>query len=105
MTTVQLDQLFASSEMGDSMDADLLRELSGGNMGGGHVIGVGTVRGGPGVVRMFGVVSGAVVLAVADRESVGVYGGEIVASPGSSGKVLSAGCAGSGASGYDSPVS
>ena len=35
---------------------------------------VGTVRGGPGVVRMFGVVSGAAVLGVADRESVGGHG-------------------------------
>ena len=64
-----------------------------------------TVRGGPGVVQMFGVVSGAAVLVVADQESVGGHGGEIVASPGSSGKVLSAGCAGLGASGYDSPIS
>ena len=57
------------------------------------------------MVRMSGVVSRAAVLAVADRESVCEHGGEIVASPGSSGKVLSAGGAGSGASGYDRPIS
>ena len=43
-------------------------------------------------------------LAAAGRESVGGHRGEVVASPGSS-DVLSAGRAGSGASGSDSPVS
>ena len=134
-TTVLLDQPFASSEMGDSMDADLLPELSGETWVAATLLDehradlppagadldlivasrqdatLTTVRewvqsgGGPGVVRMFGVVSGATVLAVADRESVGGHGREIVASPGSSGKDLSAGCTGSGASGYDSPIS
>ena len=114
--------------MGDSMGVDLLSELSGETWVAATLLdeltadlppagsdldltvasrqgAVGTVRGGPSVVRMFGVVSGAAMLAVADRESVCGYRGEIVASPGSSGRVLSAGCAGSGASGYDSPVS
>ena len=128
-TTVLLDQPLEWSEMGDSMDMDLLPELSGETWAAATLLDeltadlppagsdldlivcnldncprVGTVRGGPGVVRIFGVVSGAAVLAVADRESVGGHGGEIVASPGSSGKVFSAGCAGSGASGYDSPI-
>ena len=57
------------------------------------------------MVRMFGVISGVAVLAVADRESVGGYGGEIVALPGSSGKLLSVGCCGSGTSGDDPPIS
>ena len=34
-----LDQPFASSERDESMDADLLPELSGGDLGGGDVIG------------------------------------------------------------------
>ena len=38
-SSVLLDQPFASSEMGDSMDADFLPELSGGDLGGSHVIG------------------------------------------------------------------
>ena len=38
-TSALLDQPFASSEMGDSMDADLLPELSGGNVGSGHLSG------------------------------------------------------------------
>ena len=33
-SSVLQDQPFASSEMGDSMDADLLLELSGGDLGG-----------------------------------------------------------------------
>ena len=51
------------------------------------------------MVGMFGIFSGAAVLAAAVRESVGGHGGEVVASPGSSGDVLSAGCACSGKSG------
>ena len=42
------------------------------------------------MVRMFGTVSGAAVLAVAVRESVSGHGGEIVASPGSSVRGFSA---------------
>ena len=57
------------------------------------------------MVGMFGIISGAAVLMAAGRESVGGHGGEVVASPGSSGDVLSAGRAGSGTSGSDSPFS
>ena len=64
-----------------------------------------TVRGSTCVVGMCGIISGAAVLAAAVRESVGGHGGEVVASPGSSGDVLSACRACSGTSGSDSPVS
>ena len=53
------------------------------------------------MLRMFGTVSGAVVLVVADRELVSGHGREIVAPPGSSVRGLSASGARSGASGYD----
>ena len=117
---------FASSEMGDSMDADLLPELSGETwvaatymdelladlpMTGSdldlvvasvarrdldHCTQVGTVRGGSCVVRMCGIISGAAMLVAAVRESVGGHGGEVVALRGSSSDVLSVGCACSG---------
>ena len=117
-TTALLDQPFGCSEMG----ADLLPELSGetwwppiwmnlrricrlAGRDPDHCTQVGTVWGDPCVVGMFGIISGAAVLSAAVRESVGGHRGEVVASPGSSGDVLSAGCTGSGTSGSDSPVS
>ena len=57
------------------------------------------------MVGMFGIIYGAAVLAAAVRESVGGHGGEVVASPGSSGDVLSVRSACSGTSGSDPPVS
>ena len=70
-----------------------------------HCTSMGTDRGGPCVVGMFGIISGAAVLAAAVRESVGGHGGEVVASPDSSGDVLAARSACSGTSGSDPPVS
>ena len=70
-----------------------------------HCMPMGTVWGCPCVVGMFGIVSGAAVLAAAGRESVSGHGGKVVASPGSSGDILSAGHAGSRTTGSDSPVS
>ena len=66
---------------------------------------VGTVGGNPAVVRMFGSVPRAAVLAVAVRELVGGHGWQIVASPGSSVWLLSTRGTRSGASGYDSSIS
>ena len=68
-----------------------------------YVIGYG--RGGPRMVGVCRVISGAAVLAAAVRESIGWHGREIVASQGSPGDVLSAGGACSGAPGSDSSVS
>ena len=125
-TMVLLDQPFASSEMGDSMDADLLPELSGETWVAATLLeGLtadlppaasnldlivasrkdATVGGNPGVVRMFGCVSRAAVLAVADRELVSGHGRKIVAPPGSSVGGLSTRGTRSGASGYDSSIS
>ena len=134
-TSALLDQPFASSEMGDSMDADLLPELSGETWVAAtyldehtadlpatesdldfvvasqqkryldHCTSVGTDRGGPCVVGMFGIISGAAVLVAAVRESIGGHGGEVVAPPGSSSDVLSARSSCSEMSGSDSPVS
>ena len=56
-------------------------------------------------VRMFGTVSGAAVLAVADRELISGHGREIVAPPGSSVRGLSTRATRSGASGDDSSIS
>ena len=118
-----LDQPFASSEMGDSMDADLLPELSGETwVAATHLDDLPATEsdldfvvasqqnetltgGGPCVVGMFGIISGAVVLAAVFRESIGGHGGEDVAPPGSSSDVLSARNSCSGRSGSDSPVS
>ena len=66
---------------------------------------VGTVGGNPGVVRMFGTVSGAAALAVADWELVSGHGREIVALLGSSVRGLSTRGTRSGASGDDSSIS
>ena len=57
------------------------------------------------MVRMFGTVSGAVVLAIADRELVSGHGREIVAPPGSSVRDLSTRGTRSGSSGDDSSIS
>ena len=62
-------------------------------------------RGNSGMVRMFGTVSGAGVLAVADRELVGGHGREIVSSSGSSVRGLSTCVTWSGASRDDSSIS
>ena len=132
-TTDLLDQPFTSSDIGDSMHADLLPELSGETWvaatymdelkadlpptGSGfcrsiqagcdldHCTQVGPVRNGPCVVGVCGIISGAAVLAATGQESVGGHRGEIMASPGPSGDVLSAGSAGFGTSGSHSPVS
>ena len=70
-----------------------------------HGTQVGTVRSGPCVVGVCGIISGAAVLAAAGWESVGGHAGEIMLLPGPSGDVLSAGRAGFGTSGSHSPVS
>ena len=57
------------------------------------------------MVGLLGTVSRVAVLAIADRQSVSGYGGEIMVSTGSSVGSFSAGGARSGASGYDSQVS
>ena len=120
-TTVLLDQLFASSEMGDSMDADLLPELSGETWVAATLLEVLTADLPPvsslTIVREW-VQSGAtsawsecsglspelwcwrlqIVNLSVDTE-------EIVAPPGSSVKGLSTRGNRSGVSGYDSPIS
>ena len=53
-----------------------------------HCMSVGTDRGGPCVVGMFGIISGAAVLAAAVRESVSGHGGEVVAPPAMSSQLV-----------------
>ena len=57
------------------------------------------------MVGVFGIISGAAVLAAAVRESVGGHGREIVASPGSPSDVFTASSACSGTSESDSSIS
>ena len=101
-TTALLDQPFTSSEIGDSMDLSgetwvrsglFCRSIQAG-CGLDHCTQVGPVRNGPCVVGVCGIISGAAVLAATGQESVGGHRGEIMASPGPSGDVLSAGSAG-----------
>ena len=95
-TTVLLDQPFASSEMGDSMDTDLLPELSGETWVAATLLDEHTADLPPAgsdldlIVASRQDVIRVTVLAVADRESASGYGGKIVASPGSSVGDLSA---------------
>ena len=129
-----MDQPFTSSEMGVSMDTDLLPELSGETwvaatyvdelkvdfpptgsdqdfvVASRQDVTLATVRkwvqsGAAPAWSECGIISGAAVLAAARRESVGGHGGEVMASPGPSGDVLSAGHAGFGTSGSHSSFS
>ena len=131
-SSVLQDQPFASSEMGDSMDADLLPELSGETWvasvllkelsvdlptAGSDIdlimasrqdatvrkwVQSGVVSGLVGVRRPF---SGVTVLAIADWQPVCGHRREIMAPSGSSVGSFSACCAKSGASGDDSSIS
>ena len=130
-TTVLLDQPFASSEMGDSMDADLLPELSGETWVAATLLDKPTADLKPvasnldlivasrqdatlitvrewvqsGATSAWFESSGAAVLAVADRELFSGHRREIVAPPGSSVRGLSTRGTRSGALGYYSSIS
>ena len=132
--SVLLDQPFTSSEMGDSMDADLLPELSGETWVASALLeglvadlptagsdidlivdasgcdshycsGVGTVGSGSGLVGLSRTFPGVTMLAITDWQYVGGYGWEIMVSSGSSVGSLSACCTRPGASGDDSQIS
>ena len=123
-TAALLDQPFASSEMGDSMDTDLLQKCSGETwVAATYMDELKAYLPPTGSDRDFvvapwqnvtlatvckwvcGIISGAAVLAASGRKSVRGHGGEVMVSPGPSVDVLSAGRAGFGTTGSHSPFS